>query len=54
MAATARRAAPGLSQAPDRLAFLEHAQELEGDATGLDAQAEIILEGNNGSWYVGW
>jgi hypothetical protein len=44
MADVARRAGPGMSAPADRLAMLEHAQELEAEAAGLEAEA-AELEG---------
>jgi hypothetical protein len=42
MANLARRAGPGLSLADDRRAMHEHAQMLEAEAAGLEAQADAI------------
>jgi hypothetical protein len=42
MAATARRAAPGLTLAEDQRAMLKAAQELEAEAAELEAQAAAL------------
>ena len=42
MSGIARRVGPGLSLAADRLMMLQHAQELEAEAVGLEAQADAL------------
>lgn len=42
MAATARRVGRSLSLPPDRSMLLEHARELEAEAAGLEAQADVL------------
>jgi hypothetical protein len=42
MAALARRVAPGLTQAQDRLSILRTAQEFESEAAELEAQADVL------------
>jgi len=42
LAATARRAGATLSREADRVRMLQHAQELEAEAAGLEAQAEAL------------
>jgi hypothetical protein len=42
MAAVARRVGPSLSLTSDRITMLQHAQELEAEAAGLEAQANAL------------